>query len=808
MIRRIPALILAGVFVAMPLAASMAQDQARSFRAENARVFQGSGDEAALTLPSQAAPPAVVANFLRDEGFGEETIGSLVVESEHTAARSGVTHLRFGQQVAGLHVFGAYAKAAVNEDGELVHLIEALAPAGERVIPANASPRGALDAALEEVHPGLQTRFGAPRRDGNTDVFPGDDVFHRDPTVTRVAIAMQSGVLQEGFLVETWTEEDNLLHHVLVGGNGRVLDVQLRTNNDSYNVFPDHPVNSTQTVVGGPGAGNGESPVGWLDAGNHSSIDISGNNVNAYLDRDNNNGADPGGSTVSNGDFVADANLSIEPTAGPNQDVAVQNLFYFNNVIHDVLYGHGFVEATGNFQEDNFGSGGSGSDSVNAEAQDGGGTSNANFATPSDGSNPRMQMYLWTQSTPPRDGDLDSDIIWHEYGHGLTWRMIGSMSGPMSGAIGEGMSDALAIVINNDDVVGEYSYNNPIGIRSERYSGYSRTYGDFSGGSVHFDGEIYAAIVWDLWGRYQADLLTRDDLLGDLVGGMNFTPAGPAFEDMRDGILAQADSARDCTVWEAFAAFGVGEGAKGSVKGGGPFGGGKVSVTESFQLPSECSGGPEPIAASFTDDCTGLECTFDGSGSTGSISGYDWDFDENGTTDASGVTVTHTFGGDGTYPVTLTVFGSGASDSATRNIAVSSGGTRTIYSASIDFRKKGPHLDATVTILRADDQTPVADAMLDVSMCSSQGCGFAGTSDGTTDSNGQRTFKSLHISTSLKYEFTVVDAVLAGHVYDPGQGESRSCYDNGEVPCDSPTAAAGSAAASPGRSGAAPASGL
>jgi extracellular elastinolytic metalloproteinase len=30
-----------------------------------------------------------------------------------------------------------------------------------------------------------------------------------------------------------------------------------------------------------------------------------------------------------------------------------------------------------------------------------------------------------------RDGDLDSDIVWHEYGHGLTWRMIGRMEGPL-----------------------------------------------------------------------------------------------------------------------------------------------------------------------------------------------------------------------------------------------------------------------------------------------------------------------------------------------------------------------------------------
>ena len=68
----------------------------------------------------------------------------------------------------------------------------------------------------------------------------------------------------------------------------------------------------------------------------------------------------------------------------------------------------------------------------------------------------------------------------HEFGHGVTWRMIGAMSGPLSGAIGEGMSDVLAILINNDDTVGEHSYNNTNGIRSAPYTGYSRTYGDMA----------------------------------------------------------------------------------------------------------------------------------------------------------------------------------------------------------------------------------------------------------------------------------------------------------------------------------------
>ena len=80
---------------------------------------------------------------------------------------------------------------------------------------------------------------------------------------------------------------------------------------------------------------------------------------------------------------------SIWPTPHPprghslhhaNRAVAVQNLFYLNNVIHDKLYRHGFDELAGNFQINNFGKGGAGNDAVQAEAQDGGGTDNANAA--------------------------------------------------------------------------------------------------------------------------------------------------------------------------------------------------------------------------------------------------------------------------------------------------------------------------------------------------------------------------------------------------------------------------------------------
>jgi len=78
------------------------------------------------------------------------------------------------------------------------------------------------------------------------------------------------------------------------------------------------------------------------------------------------------------------------------RDALVSNLFYANNMIHDVMSRYGFDEASGNFQANNYGRGGTGGDYVRAEAADGNGTNNANFNPPvNDGGTPRMQMYLW-----------------------------------------------------------------------------------------------------------------------------------------------------------------------------------------------------------------------------------------------------------------------------------------------------------------------------------------------------------------------------------------------------------------------------
>jgi len=165
--------------------------------------------------------------------------------------------------------------------------------------------------------------------------------------------------------------------------------------------------------------------------------------------------------------------------------------------------------------------------------------------------------------------------------------MIGHMDGPLAGAIGEGNSDGIAMLVNGDDIISEYAGASPLGIRSRPYAGYTRTYGAVGGadGEVHLDGEIYAAIIWRMIELFGG---RRDDLFNYVVDGMNFTPSKPAYEEMRDGILASVangSTPSDCSlVWQAFAQFGVGVGAHGELKGSKD-----AVITESFDVPVNCA---------------------------------------------------------------------------------------------------------------------------------------------------------------------------------------------------------------------------
>ncbi|MCJ8271414.1 MAG: M36 family metallopeptidase, partial [Psychrosphaera sp.] len=131
-------------------------------------------------------------------------------------------------------------------------------------------------------------------------------------------------------------------------------------------------------------------------------IETMGNNVWAYADLRPPDGLSPGDYT-SEITSLRTFDYPLDPTRPDNslnnRRAAITNLFYLNNHLHDEFYDHGFDEASGNAQMNNYGRGGAQNDAINAEVHDYGiGVNNANMATPADGASPRMQMYLWSQA--------------------------------------------------------------------------------------------------------------------------------------------------------------------------------------------------------------------------------------------------------------------------------------------------------------------------------------------------------------------------------------------------------------------------
>jgi hypothetical protein len=167
------------------------------------------------------------------------------------------------------------------------------------------------------------------------------------------------------------------------------------------------------------------SPYGWNKTTGGEFQDTKGNNVYSFYDASPGPlGGAPASSVppttvgvggASTWDYIWD--LSKEPEFNspgtpdnlfPNRNAAIVNLFYMNNMMHDIFYGFGFNEENKNFQEvNNFAEdssignrGGIAQDGILAQAQDGGGTNNANFLTLADGVNGQMQMFLWTAAIP------------------------------------------------------------------------------------------------------------------------------------------------------------------------------------------------------------------------------------------------------------------------------------------------------------------------------------------------------------------------------------------------------------------------
>ncbi len=204
------------------------------------------------------------------------------------------------------------------------------------------------------------------------------------------------------------------------------------------------------------------------------------------------------------------------------------------------------------------------------ETNDGGGTNNANMYTPPEGKSPRMQMFLWSGGgyRTFNSGD-DASILFHEYTHGLTGRLVktpdgvGALSSWQAGAMGEGWSDFYAKDFTVADGLetdtsapgeidmGVYSDATPKSLRTAALdcpvgvanamcpTGGGYTYGDFgklaNGPEVHYDGEIWAQTLWDL-----RTAIGSADARRLVTAALRLSPPEPSFLDMRNAILVAA----------------------------------------------------------------------------------------------------------------------------------------------------------------------------------------------------------------------------------------------------------------------------
>ncbi|HEX8294053.1 MAG TPA: M36 family metallopeptidase [Pyrinomonadaceae bacterium] len=668
--------------------AGLGQRRGRSLRAE---VYEAGAlknffaEGAALAGPQAGAPDGVARGFLKRQaalfGLSNAGVGALKLEREDNDR--GTTFLDYAQTVGGLKVFEGSVSVVVGRSGEVLNVRQGFVVSGQKV---DTTP------ALSEAE-GIARAFGHAGREVGTSfaetrgrVSAGDSAAYANPLGAHL-----EDVLSELNVVRV-KDEARLAWHVYaeVGPeewyetlvDAHTGELLLRHNlyahqaqGTVYTEAPDKGARALVSFVGDTGI---NTAAGWMG----TSTVTTGNNVEAYLDRNADNAADTtSGNGLSSGhasaadqNFTFPFDTTLAPTTATNQAAVVTNLFYYNNVMHDFSYNLGFTETARNFQTNNYGRGGTGNDSVRAEAQDGSGTNNANFATPPDGQRPRMQQYIFTSPNPDRDSSVDGDVVFHEYGHGISNRLIGNgstaLSGTQSGAMGEGWSDYWACTMNGDGAVGEYSTGNPAGIRRAAYTvpaaAVHDSYADVCAGGcqVHRDGEVWAATLWDLRTQLGAGVT---DLL--VLNGMKFTPTRPSFLNARDGIL-QADQnlnggANRCAIWTVFARHGMGVSAVGNDG---------TTHTAASDLPSDCGG-------TCTYSISPSSASYAAAGGSGTVTvtagaGCAWTASSN----ASFITVTGGASGSGSGSVSYSVAANGGTASRTGTLTVA-GQTFTVTQA-------------------------------------------------------------------------------------------------------------------------------
>ena len=581
---------------------------------------------------------------------------------------SGTHHLSWTQASHGITVFQNGLRASVTADGRLVNL--------------TGSPVHGLRANTHRPRIGaaaaIRTAAGSYR-------LPAKSPLTRDVAKPVLFVAGHGARL--AWRVVAWRSTHQLDLVVVDAVNGRILYRQSLTDDatgtaSAWEFYPSDLL---------PSGANTANPVTFPVVNGSR---LSGDDAYVWADVKDNNKPDKGEDIAaqSGTDWAVPAVLDTSnaaqhcTTSRPctwnptvpfswktNEAQDAAQLMYYLTKYHDHLASapYGFTSASGNFEA-------GGGDPVDANAMDGANSmnglpdkfhfNNANMSTPPDGSSPLMQMYLFRAASslpiPSGNGGDDAEVVYHEYTHGLTNRLVlypdgtSGLTTQQSNSMGEGWSDWYAEdFLNNegfkpdtgaigDVVMGAMSFGGflrsnavdcPVGAVAPTCPGGVHTgaggytYGDFGkvagAPEVHADGEIWLETLWQL--RQTLGAATAETLV---TRALELSPPAPSYLDMRNAIV-QADTvnfggANHSAIWSVFASRGMGFFAA-SIDGS------DVSPVEDFSTPPDCSITTcATISGKLTDKYTGKPAVGVTVGFAGLDSGFDWDLAD--TTDATG----------------------------------------------------------------------------------------------------------------------------------------------------------------------------
>ncbi len=651
-----------------------------------------------LTEPSTDDPADVVLGYVREHpdvfGLDEDDLAGLRLVRDETDA-AGAHHLLWAQTAGGIPAFANDLRATVTSDGRL--LTVGGSPVPDLELPADPSV-GAPTAVVTALRAAGRTVSAPPRATVAPRGLAQATRFAGGHDAALVLVT-DGGGTRLAWRVTASADSDEVYTTLVDARTGNVLASANKVTEVGGQAWDYYP----GAASGGAQSWRDFTGLGWLSA---AATSLSGTYARVFSDWNDDNAAQNSGRWGSEETDPTDsptgfpfqtfthANGYCAPTApylstcswdsfdnGPypqqtgwyaNRRQNAVQVFYFVNAFHDHLEDDPDIAWTSRTF--------AGADRVVAHASDGAMTgqagqflgvdmpnvdhvNNANMFTPPDGSAPRMQMYLFTSisgsfasdPTPDVNGGDDASVVYHEYTHGLSSRLItyadgwSALDAFQSAAMGEGWSDWYAMdylvakgyapntAANGEVTLDRYVGNGKHTLRTEGLdcpltpkntacpggsatgSAGGYTLGDMGrvcscGPEVHADGEIWAQTLWDL--RTAVGVSDSRFLVTE---AMRLSPTNPSFLEMRDAILAanqvgvlDGRTNRESQVWQVFAARGMGYFATTN----GP---NDMAPVESFALPPDPSDGVGSVAGTVTDSDSGLPLAgvhveFDGPG--------------------------------------------------------------------------------------------------------------------------------------------------------------------------------------------------